>query len=107
MDAGVIETLPSDVARSLESELRRGWELERTQAEARRGQIAEWNKMEHKAIDGLGEQIGRIEATSFHYWGQREGYDCWSDKGFLKSYFRDVPDAKVKSSGTKIQVGHR
>jgi hypothetical protein len=43
----------------------------------------------------------RVHPTSFHYWGQRVGYACWSDKQFQREYKRDVPEARVRTVCTR------
>jgi len=60
-----------------------------------------------RSIEGLGRPRLNITADAFHYWGRRLGYDCWKDKQFLREFWRDNQNARVKSSGTKIQVGYR
>lgn len=44
-----------------------------------------------------GEVKMSIHPTSYHYWGQRLGYQCWDDKQFCREYLRDNPAARVKS----------
>lgn len=61
---------------------------------------------EHRSCEGLGRPIMSIPPLAFHYWGQRLGYDCWSDKQFRNEYLRDNPGARVTTSGgTRVQVG--
>lgn len=103
----MIETLPEGLGAALETEFRRGWEFEKAQAEARQGKLGKINAKDHRSIDGLGEMIARIDSSSYHYWTHKEGADCWSDKSFMNAYLRDNPQARVKSGGTKIQIGHR
>lgn len=45
-----------------------------------------------------------VSAESFHYWGQRLGYDCWSDPEFLKDYERDNPAAKINAKMSKTTI---
>ena len=101
----MIELLPSDVAKALEAEVRVGWELQRAQAEDRQKSLGRLNAKGGKAVDGLGSVVARIDGTSYHYWGQRLGYECWKDNQFMNEYLRDNPQCNVKSSGTKLQVG--
>ena len=55
----------------------------------------------------LVQHQARIEATSYHHWGKRLGYDCWNDRKFIKEYLRDNPESRVKSAGgKKVQVGY-
>lgn len=51
-----------------------------------------------RAADGLGGAVGMmIDPESYHYWGQRLGYKCWSDAQWCREYLRDNPEARVKS----------
>lgn len=56
--------------------------------------------------DGIsgGEVTMTIDPTSYHYWGQRLGYQCWSDATFCREYLRDNPYARVKNVGKKVKV---
>jgi hypothetical protein len=49
-----------------------------------------------------------IPAESYHYWGKRLGYSCWSDNKFKAEYKRDNPWCTVaqpsKSSVTGVAV---
>ena len=47
--------------------------------------------------------VARIDSSSYHYWTQKEGADCWHDKSFMDAYLRDNPQARVKSGGTKFK----
>lgn len=102
----LIAELPAGLGVALERELRLGFELDKARAEARQGTIGAINSKDHRAVEGLGTLKARIDASAVHYWGQRLGYDCWQEKQFLNEFLRDNPQSKVKSFGTKIQVGH-
>lgn len=55
--------------------------------------------------EGFGGYIdSNINAESFHYWGQREGYQCWDDKQFKREYLRDNDYARVKNHARKLTV---
>ena len=62
---------------------------------------------ERRSVDGVGAPIAEITPDAYHYWGLREGYDCWRDKGFMREFLRDNPAARLKAAGTKTQVGFR
>lgn len=102
----LITELPAGLGVALERELRLGFQLDKAQAEARQGKIGRINQKEVRAVEGLGALNARIDATAYHYWGKRLGYECWQDKKFMSEFLRDNPQSKVKSLGTKIQVGH-
>lgn len=76
------------------------------QAEQRQRLIA-YQTGEHRSIDGLGRVRLSIDAASYHYWGQRLGYKCWADPGFIREFERDNEAARVKCGGTKVMVGWR
>ena len=38
-----------------------------------------------------------IHPASYHYWGQRLGYECWQDAQFLREYKRDNPASVVRT----------
>lgn len=52
-----------------------------------------------------GEQGGYVDAmfhpTSYHYWGQRLGYECWDDPQFVAEYKRDNPEARVRQRNAR------
>jgi len=52
-----------------------------------------------------GEIKMRVDPYFYHRWGQRLGYECWSDKQFVDEILRDNPETRVKSRSRKIQVG--
>lgn len=91
----------------LEKELRTGWNKNRVDAEIQSKKTAKLNNERHKSIEGLGALKARIPPTAYHFWGQKLGYDCWNDKGFMREFLRDNPDCRVNSGGTKeIMVGY-
>jgi hypothetical protein len=104
----MIESLPPDMIPKLEAEFRRGWHMEAVEAVINQKQIAQNTHQEGtlRSVDGLGRLRLRIDATVFHYWGQRLGYACWRDKEFVNQFERDNPEARVRSGGTRLQVGY-
>lgn len=56
--------------------------------------------------DGDGGEVKMmIHPISYHYWGQRLGYECWDqDSDFVREYLRDNPAARVRSRGEHLQV---
>lgn len=55
-------------------------------------------------IEGIGQADMVIDASAFHYWGQREGYECWDDAGFCREFKRDNPDSRVKGAARKTTI---
>lgn len=55
--------------------------------------------------DGIsgGEVTMTIDPESYHYWGQRLGYACWSDAQFCREYLRDNEYARVRNVGKKVK----
>lgn len=50
--------------------------------------------------DGGGYVDIMIDPISYHYWGQRLGYECWDDPQFIREYKRDNPECRVKTRGS-------
>lgn len=48
-------------------------------------------------VDGLGEFKGCIPARHFFRAMQHYGHDCWSDKTFVKDWYRDNPSNRAQS----------
>ncbi len=51
-----------------------------------------------------GELKSQVHRASFHYWGQRLGYQCWDDPQFVREYLRDNDYARVKSKPRTVTV---
>lgn len=79
---------------------------ERVLAETRQRQIAAELGQDRRAINGLGRPRMEVDNYSLHYWGSRLGYGCWRDPQFIREFERDNPACRVKSTGTKLQVGY-
>lgn len=45
-----------------------------------------------------------VHPVSYHYWGQRLGYECWDDPQFVREYLRDNPEARVKTTTGRTVV---
>jgi hypothetical protein len=54
--------------------------------------------------NAAGEVKMMIEPASYHYWGQRLGYKCWSDKTFCREYLRDNEASRVKSKSDRPSI---
>lgn len=99
-----------DMAPSLKkeiiSEFKTGYQREMVKSGINHRKIATDNHRKTlKSIEGVGRLRMRVDPTHFHYWGQKLGYQCWSDKGFLHDVEKVHPELKTKCEGTKLQVG--
>jgi hypothetical protein len=102
----MIEQIPEELHGAMLKEFKTGWNFQKVMAEAQTQAVGKVNQIKAKSIDGIGQLQMRINADSFHYWGQRLGYDCWKDAAFRKRYMEKNPYCKVNSGGTKeIHVG--
>lgn len=105
--AEALETgLPPAVLARVAELLKEDRYRELLQAEIDNRRMAQQHAVTHRSLEGIGETVAHINPTSFHFWGTKLGYDCWSDKRFLHEYLRDVPEARVKCGGTKLQFGY-
>jgi len=74
----------------------------RRQCQARM-RLAAYANSERRLL-GEGEVKMQIDPYSYHYWGQRLGYECWSDPAFVEEYLRDNPEARVRSRADDLTV---
>lgn len=51
-----------------------------------------------------GEVKMMIHPASYHYWGQRLGYECWEDPQFCREYLRDNPAARVRTRTDRLTI---
>jgi hypothetical protein len=102
----MLEAIPPDLWKPLLDEFRRGWHKEQVIGRIEQKKFAAKAKEYHRGVDGLGRLRARIPASSFHYWGQRLGYQCWQDETFLKEFIKEN-DLEVKGGSTKLQVGYK
>lgn len=101
----MIEAIPADLYKPLLDEFRRGWHREQVLGRIEAKKASGLAKNYHRGVDGLGRLRARIPASSFHYWGQRLGYQCWKDESFLREFLKDN-DLEVKGGKTKLSVGY-
>ena len=101
----MIENIPDNLQSDMLKEFKTGWNFRKVMAEARAQQVGKVNKLEHRSLEGLGRLRMRVDPDSFHYWGQRLGYQCWQDQSFLREYEKKNDYCRVNSKGTKMQFG--
>jgi hypothetical protein len=89
-------------------EILRAWEAARRAKAAREMVLTARTLGERRFLqtdNGMGGYVGmNLNAESFHYWGQRLGYQCWDDKQFCREYLRDNPYARVKNHARRLMV---
>jgi hypothetical protein len=100
-----LEDLDTRVVEGLKKRLKREWAVKRTLLEIESRRYARARIENRKSVDGVGRPRLEVPTESYHYWGQRLGYQCWRNEQFLREYERDNPQTKVKAAGTKPQFG--
>lgn len=101
-----IKSLPGELAADVAGQLRERLFSQQSAAFDEAKVIgAENHARSFRRVDGLGEAKASIPPAAYHYWGQREGYEIWQDKKFMKKYLQDNPEVRVNTHG-KAQVGY-
>ena len=103
--ANALDDMPGELRRAVIKEFQSGIQKDWVKAGIDQQRIAKESQRSTKAIDGIGRLRMRIDPTLYHAWGMRLGYGCWKDSQFLKEVERDNPEVRVKSTGTRLQVG--
>jgi hypothetical protein len=84
------------------------WDFQRRRLADAQIRLAAKENGERRAIalsDGNTGQVQmQVHPASYHYWGNRLGYECWDDPNFVREYLRDNPECRVKTHASKIQV---
>ena len=102
--SSIHESIPDELVPEMVAELRRGWALRKAQAHATKKAMAQFNQLQHRHVEGLGQMSARIPEESYHYWGLRLGYSCWRDNGFMKEFLRDNPECRVNSKAANTTL---
>ena len=104
--ANAMDDLPGNIRQQVIQELKEGHRKEWVNAGVEQKKIARQTHInEFKAVEGIGRLRMRVDPTLYHYWGHKVGYGCWKDAQFLREIERDNPEVRVKSGGTRLQVG--
>ena len=102
-----ISSVPTDLLPALEKEFREGRLKQHVDAQKNAAKtIGSSRETDYKSVNGLGRLRLRIDPYTYHYFGQRLGYNCWHNEEFLKEFERDNPASRVNCGGTKIQAGY-
>jgi hypothetical protein len=103
--ANALDDLPGELRIAVIKEFQKGIQKDWVKAGIDQKRIAKDSQRDIRSIDGIGRLRMRIDPTLYHAWGTRLGYDCWRDGQFLREVERDNPEVRVKSTGTRLQVG--
>jgi hypothetical protein len=104
--ANALDDLPGDLRTQVVNEFKTGYRKEWVNAGIQQKKIAKQTSInDFKSVDGIGRLRMRVDPTLYHYWGHKLGYGCWKDSQFLREVERDNPEVRVKSTGTRLQVG--
>jgi len=103
--ANALDDLPGELRIAVIKEFQKGIQKDWVQAGIDQKRIAKDSQRDIRSVDGIGRLRMRIDPTLYHAWGTRLGYDCWRDGQFLREVERDNPEVRVKSGGTRLQVG--
>lgn len=104
--ANALDDLPGDLRTQVVNEFKSGYRKEWVNAGIQQKKIAKQTSInDFKSVDGIGRLRMRVDPTLYHYWGHKLGYGCWKDSQFLREIERDNPEVRVKSGGTRLQVG--
>ena len=91
---------------ALEEIARKEYLLEALQAQALAQELARDFRQE-KAVEGMGSITRMMPSFAFHDIARKQGtYECYQDKSFNRYLDRIAPETKVKSTGTRTQVGY-
>lgn len=99
------EAIPGHLRKEVERELLTGWRMQEAATRHQAKQLGIFHRnLEAKDMGKMGRKVASIPPDSYHYWGQRLGYECWGDKQFLAEFLRDNPECGV-NYGKRTMVG--
>ena len=94
-EASFAAVMGAESLAKLHHELRWGNYARAVQAEFNQRALAK-DLQEASPIEELGQLNMQVDAFAFHWWGQQLGYECWDDDEFLREFYRDNPECRVK-----------
>ncbi len=86
-------------------ELRKGEIFKQRLAQRRQEEAARVGGVRRRRRRGGASPFMQVPPESFHYWGQRLGYECWDDPQFVREFLRDNPECRVQTRADEPQVG--
>jgi hypothetical protein len=93
----------SELGQAVVEELRTGQLMKQVQEAEQMKEVAR-QRGEGVRKDGFEVELN-IPPTSYHYWGQRLGYECWEDKQFVREFWRDNEVCRVNNRPAKTVIG--
>ncbi len=98
-----------DITQEVIDEFRVGWELEAVQARLRMQRAQEFRRQSGTCYRRRGEFVhtAAVDPFWYHYWGQREGYQIWSDDKEVARFTRDTPEMKIEYGDSPLFHGWR
>lgn len=103
----LVTDLGDDMAHLVKEELLRGWHADAVLAATRQRRIAEANaRLEHCAVEGVGQHTMSVDADVWHSWNAAEP-GCWNDKSFRNWFAKKHPETTVPYTQRKTMVGYR
>lgn len=100
-----IDALQSQAAKDLHDDLRRGWHAKAVIAGVQQQRIAAaFAQAGPLHNEALGQLIGVVEPWIYEEMRRRHGEDCWRDQEFRRRFFRENPEAGIRSRSRKTMV---
>ncbi len=94
----------ADTACDVLTELRRGFEVEKTLSAIRQEKIARSIRHGMRTLDGLGQHTHSVDLTAWLYWSARTNGECWKDPAFWEEYGRDNPATRVPYAMRSVTI---
>ena len=102
-----VTDLGDELAHAVKEELLTGWNASAVLSGVRQRRIAEANaRLEHCAIEGVGQHTMSVDADVWHSWNAAEP-GCWHDKNFRDWFAKKHPETTVPYTQRKTMVGYR
>ena len=93
------------VAADVKVVLQADWRQRAADIQQRAAALGEVNKgLQARRMEAMRLTM-RVDEDSYHYWGQRLGYECWKDPQFIREYKRDNPECCVAPEPQKVFAG--
>ena len=100
-----LEELPPSLANAVIKEINTVRDAEAALAIKEQAEVAK-ELGEQKALDDLGRVRLQVHPTIYHHFSDKYGPECWNDTEFLRDFEKSFPECRVKSGGTRFQVGY-